>query len=250
MSNSENQKVRKCFKKFRTRAQLLLVSSELEADAVAELADRERSRIAAARAASDDRAAALALADRERLRAGCPVSAVPHPDSFDAVAVSDLAKRTLRESRDQTALERQVVARFGAGPRRALPRRPSSPELPGCSSPVPRHVQEQQARELAAAPGPRPVDHDRLELENLELRRAVASLEADREEKRLRLLLLESSAHLVPRAEATLAVPPSPSGPCLAQALAEKEACIAQLRFQLADRSGKYHFFSEIFRFF
>ncbi len=95
----------------RTQAQLLLVSSVLEADAVAELADRERSRIAAARVASDDRAAVLALADRERLRAGCPVSAALLPHSADAGAVSDLARRTLRESRDQTALERQVVAR-------------------------------------------------------------------------------------------------------------------------------------------
>jgi hypothetical protein len=211
----------------------------LEADAVAELVDRERSRIAAARAASDDRAAVLALADRERLRAGCPVSAALLPHSADAGAVSDLARRTLRESRDQTALERQVVARFAAGPRRALPRRPPSPESLGRSSPDPRHAQEQQACAPVAVLVPRPADHERLELQNLELRRAIASLEAEREEKRLRLLLLESQAHLAQRAEATPADHPSSSGPPTARALAEKDARIAQLQFQLADRSDR-----------
>ena len=223
----------------RTQAQLLLVSSVLEADAVAELADRERSRTVAARAASDDRAAVLALADRERLRAGCPVSAALLPHSADAGAVSDLARRTLRESRDQTALERQVVARLDAGPRRALPCRPPSPEPPGCPSPDPRPAQGQQACEPVAAPGPHPEDLGRLELENLELRRAIASLEAEREEKRLRLLLLESSAHLAQRAEANPADHYSPSGASAAQALAEKDARIAQLQFQLADCSAR-----------
>jgi hypothetical protein len=223
----------------RTRAQLLLVSSELEAAAVAELADRERSRFAAARLASDDRAAVLSLADRERIRAGCPVSAAPLPDSVDAKAVSDLAKRTLRESRDQTALERHVVARFDTGPWCAPSRRPSSPESPGRSSTVHRPAQEPPAGAPAAAPAPCPADHERLELENLALRRAIVLLEAEREEKRLRLLLLESSARLAQRAEATSVDLPLPSGPSAAHALAEKDARIAQLQFQLAERSDR-----------
>jgi hypothetical protein len=166
----------------RARAQLLLVSSVLDADAVAELVDQERRRVAAARAASGDRAAALALADHERLRAGSSVPA----------------------------------------------------ELQACAG----AAQEPQVCELAAAPDPRSAHHDRLELEVIELRRAVASLEADREEKRLRLRLLESSAHLAPRVEATPADQLLPSGISVAQALAEKDACIAQLRFDIADWSG------------
>jgi hypothetical protein len=51
----------------RTREQLpLLVSSALEAEAVAKLAEQERRRVAVARADHRDRAAVLALADRER----------------------------------------------------------------------------------------------------------------------------------------------------------------------------------------
>jgi hypothetical protein len=223
----------------RARAQLLLVSSELDATVVAELADQERRKVAAARAASDDRAAVLALADHERLRAGCPISATSHSSSADAVDVSDLAQRTLRESRDQSDIERQVVARLDAGPRRARPRWPPPPESPGRAPSVPRPAQGLPVHELAAAPEPCSAHYDHLEREVIDLRLAVASLEADREEKRLRLLLLESQARPAPRAEATPADQPSPSGPCLVQALAEKEACIAQLRFQLADRSDR-----------
>jgi hypothetical protein len=221
----------------RARAQLLLVSSVLDADAVAELVDQERRRVAAARAAPADRAAVLALADHERLRAGCSVPAAPHSASVDAADVSDLAKRILRESRDQSDLERQVVARLDAGPRRAPPRRPPSPEPPGRTSLVPRPAREPQVCEPAAAPDPRSAHYDRLEV--IELRRAVASLEADREEKHLRLRLLESSAHLAPRVEATPADQLLPGGISVAQALAEKDACIAQLRFEIADRSGR-----------
>jgi hypothetical protein len=223
----------------RARAQLLLVSSVLEASAVAELVDQERRRIAAARADTADRAAVLALADHERLRAGCPVSAASLSSSAAAADVSDLAKRTLRESRDQSALERQVVARLDAGPPRARPRRPPPPESPGRAPSAPRLVQGLPARELAAAPEPRSAHHDRLEREVIDLRRAVASLEADREEKRLRLRLLESSARLAPRVGASPADLPPPCTVDVARELAEKDACIAQLRFELADRSGR-----------
>ncbi len=70
----------------RARAQLLLVSSELNAAAVAELADQDRRRVVAARAASDDRAAVLALADHERLLAGCPVPAATADDTKEIEA--------------------------------------------------------------------------------------------------------------------------------------------------------------------
>jgi ABC-type lipoprotein export system ATPase subunit len=61
---------RRRFKKQNSRnlAQLLLVTSELGAAAVAELADKERQRISAARAAQQDRAIAPACADPERIR--------------------------------------------------------------------------------------------------------------------------------------------------------------------------------------
>ncbi len=67
---------RRCVKKKnkRTREQWLLVSSELDAD-------QERQRVAAARADHRDRAAVFALADRERLRAGCAIPVLTQPAS-------------------------------------------------------------------------------------------------------------------------------------------------------------------------
>jgi hypothetical protein len=221
------------------RTQLLLVSSVLDTAAVSELVDQERRRVAAARAASDESAAVLALADHERLRAGCPVLAAPHSVPVDAADVSALAQPTLRESRDQHNLERQVVARLEAGPRRASQRRPPSPETLASFFPVSLPALERPACEPGAAPAPSSDLITRLELEATELRRAVASLEADREEKRLRLRLLESSAHLAPRAAVSPVAQLLPGGITVAQALAEKDACITQLRFEIADRIGR-----------
>ena len=221
------------------RAQLLLASSELDAAAIAELADLERCRVAAARSASAARTAELALADHVRNRAGCPVFAAPHQASVDAADVSDLARRALRESRDQYSLERQVVARLEAGPSRPRQRRPSPPAVLASISPFPSPVLDLPACDPAAAPEPRSDLDNRLELEVVELRRVVASLEAEREEKRLRLHLLESSARPAPRAEELLADRVLPGGLTVAQALAEKDARIEQLRFALADRSGR-----------
>ncbi len=117
----------------RTQNQLLLVSSALDAAAVAELADKERQRATAARAEHRERAAVLALADRERIRAGCSCSVGTSLVAADDEDVSALAKRTLRDSWDQFALERRVVPRLAAGLERSPRRKPTDPEPPACA---------------------------------------------------------------------------------------------------------------------
>jgi hypothetical protein len=223
----------------RTRAALLLVSSVLDTAAVSELVDQERRRVVAARAAPVDRAAELAPADNGRLRAGSFVPAVSPLSPADAADVPERARRDLRDWRSQSLPKRRAVARPEACPRRHLHRRSPSPEPPAAEPPVPQPATGPPAGVPASAPELCPALNDGLALEVLELRRTVAALEADREEKRLRLCLLESAAHLAPRVVESPVAPLLPGGVTVAQALAEKDACITQLRFEIADRSGR-----------
>jgi hypothetical protein len=104
----------------REREQLLFVSSELDAVAVSELAAQERQRVLAARNARWDGAAAvLACADRVRAREGCPSPLCTPPAVDDAVDIPALAERTLRDTREQSALEHRLLSRLAAGLERA-----------------------------------------------------------------------------------------------------------------------------------
>jgi hypothetical protein len=242
----------------REREQLLLVSSELDAVAVAELAAQERQRVIADRDARRDQASALACADRVRIREGCPSSLCTPPAVDAAEDVSDLAVRTLRESQEQSALERRVLSRLAASLERAarcqsLPLAPL-PALPVALLPAPAH----RAIVADSGPGPSPpssAPHATLELSaGAEPERVVAPADAEPEREPERVVAPAEAAGADPGrrscSSASPACPPArppavpadlllPDGSSVAQALAAKDARIAQLLFELEDRGAR-----------
>ncbi len=224
------------FKKqnIRNSAQLLLVSSELGAAAVAELADKERQRVLAARAANQDGAIAPACTDCDCAREPGPspvctqpvaasLEGISAPASVSPRASLDLARDTLQESREQSVAVRRVLSR---SPERAASRHPASPDSNLILSAGPQ-----------PAPGPR--TEDLLEREYAKIRHAVAELEARRPERIQRSRLPSSSGGSAARAPPDLAALFLPDGTSVAHALAGRDAHIAQLRFHIADRNGR-----------
>jgi hypothetical protein len=221
------------------REQLLLVSSELDAAAVSELAAQER-RVIAGRNARRDCAAVLACADRVRARAGCPSPLCTPPAVDDAVDVPALAERTLRDTREQSALEHRLLSRLAAGleraPRCQLPSPAPSASPPAAIRPAPGPG----ASAPASGPGPSSsAQHTLLELSCAGLERAVASLEA---------VCTELGRH--PRTSVSPARPAAhplsdpaelffPDGTTVAHALAARYARIAQLLFEIEDRGAR-----------
>jgi hypothetical protein len=142
-------------------------------------------------------------------------------------------------SRGSNPLWSGAWSHASAGLERA-PRRRFAASEPHISPPAaPQPALEPRASESANAPSPSTSHHETLELEVAELRLVVASLEAEREEHRLRLRLLELLARSATRPPAPPAEPLLADGTPVARALAEKDARIAQLRFEIEDRSAR-----------
>ena len=181
-------------KNLRNLVELLLVTSELGAAAVAELADQELQRVRAARADIPD----LGTADHftDGARAGeieiSPIctqpdiasdGAAPAPAAEFPGTSLELARETLQESREQSAVVRRLLSRAAEQTSRLLPPPPDPALIP------------------AAAPSPA----------------GGAVVAAPRD---LAGLLL-------------------PDGTSVAQALAARDARIAQLRFEISDRDRR-----------
>jgi hypothetical protein len=237
LSRNKRRRVHKKAK--REREQLLLVL----AAAVAELAEQERHRVIADRDARRDRAAALACADRERIREGGPSSLCTPPAVDDAVDVAALAVRTLREAREQSAMEQRVLSRLAANLERAQ-RRQSPAPAPSSAPPVALQLPAPVPGVTLAVPGPGPsspssAPHTTLENKNAELDRVVVSFEAACAEQGRRPCSSGSPARPTARSPADPARPLRPSGSTVARALAEKDARIAQLLFELKDRDAR-----------
>ncbi len=226
-------------KNLRNLAQLLLVTSELSAAAVAELADKEIQRVRAARADAPDSSPAAAFTDGDR--AGDvvsspvgtqPAAAIARVDSAPSTDSSrpplELARETLRESREISVAVRQLLSRNAE----QAPRR-----LPSPPAPVP-----------APVAGPQPAPSSRTEAwlahESAKVRSTAAKFEA---------ALLEHSpppcssppsggvTAIAPRDLAGLLLP---DGTSVAHALAARDARIAQLRFEITDRERRHRFAS------
>jgi hypothetical protein len=227
---------RRRFKKqnHRNLAQLLLVTSELGADVVAQLADQERQRVSAARAACPDRAIVPACADCDQLRTGepSPVCTQPVVASAENASASasaspqsplELARKTLQESRKQSAVVRRLLSR--------------SPELAPRRQPTPPDPSFDLSAGPPLAPGPRTAAL--LVREYAKIRRAVAALAATHPEPFPRPRPPSPPGGSAARASSDLADLFLPDGTSVAQALAAKDAHIAQLRFEIADRNGR-----------
>jgi hypothetical protein len=228
---------RRRFKKqnIRNSAQLLLVSSDLCAAAVAELADKERQRVLAARADHPDCAPAPACANRVCVQepGSSPVCTQPAVASAGDASISapaslrahlDLAREALRESREQSAAVRRVLSRIPE----LAPRR-----LPPPSDPAPVSVAGPQA-----APGSR--IEDLLAREYAKIRRTVAEFEAAHPEQVPRPRPPSTTGGVTVLAPQDLAGLLLPDGTSVERALATRDARIAQLRFEISDREKRH----------
>jgi hypothetical protein len=226
-------------KNLRNLVQLLLVTSELSAAAVTELADQELQRVRAARADALDSAPAVTFTDGGLAGEDVPspigtqpVVAIARVDSAPSTDPSrpilDLARETLRESREQSAAVRRLLSRSAE----LAPRR-----LPPPPAPVPVPVA-----------GPQPASGSRTEArlvrEYAKIRSAVAALEAAHLEH-------SSSPRPPPPTGGVTAVAPRdlaglllPDGTSVAHALAARDSRIAQLHFQITDRERRHRFAS------
>jgi hypothetical protein len=226
-------------KNLRNLAQLLLVTSELSAAAVAELADQEIQRVRAARADTLDPAPAATFTDGDRAGDDVPspvgtqpVVAIARLDSAPSNDSSrpplELARETLQESREQSAVVRRLLSRSAE----QAPRR-----LPSPPAPVPVPVAGPQP-----APGSR--TEARLAQECAKLRSTVAEFEAAHLEHSLPPCSSPPTGGVTAIAPRDLAGLLLPDGTSVAHALAERDARIAQLRFEITDRERRHRFAS------
>ena len=232
---------RRRFKKqnHRNLVQLLLVTSELSAAAVAELADQELQRVRAARAGNLDPAPAAPFTDPDRAGEGDPSPVCTQPVvAGDRLAPTpaaeppqppwDLAREILQESREQSAAVRRLLARSSElAPRRLPP--PSDPALVSVAGPSP-------------APGSRSVESPACE--PAETRSTLAEFEQSHPAPGPRPRCSSptgSTAAVAPRDLAGLLLP---DGTSVAQALAARDARIAQLSFEISDRDRRQRFAS------
>ena len=218
-------------KNLRNLAQLLLVTSELSAAAVAELADQERQRVRAARADILDPAPAAPFTDCDRAGEGDSSPVCTQPDvASDKVASApaaesiwtplELARETLQESREQSAVVRRLLSRSAEQAPRRLPPPPDS-SLPSAARPHP-------------APGSR--TEDLLAREHAKTRSTVSESAASHPAQEQRSALPSPAGGAVAVAPRDLAGLLLPDGTSVAQALAARDARIAQLRFEISER--------------
>jgi hypothetical protein len=232
---------RRRFKKqnHRNLVQLLLVTSELSAASVDELAEQERQRVRAARADRLDPAPAAPFADCDRAGEVAsspvgtqPVVAIAKVDSAPAADPPrpplELARETLQESREQSAAVRRLLSRSSE----QAPRRPPPP-----SAPIPVPVA-----------GPQPASGSRtaalLAREYAKIRSTVAEYEAAHLEQGPHPLPSPPTGGVAAIAPRDLAGLLLPDGTPVAQALAARDARIAQLHFEITDRDRRQRFAS------
>ena len=215
-------------KNLRNLAQLLLVTSELSAAAVAELADKEIQRVRAARADAPDPSPAAAFTDGDRAGDDVsspvgtqPAAAIARVDSAPSTDSSrpplELARETLRESREISVAVRQLLSRNAEQAPRRLPSPPAPVPVP-VAGPQPAQLEEVRstaanfgAATLERSPPPRPSPPS------------------------------GGVTAIVPRDLAGLLLP---DGTSVARALAARDARIAQLRFEITDRERRHRFAS------
>jgi hypothetical protein len=226
-------------KNLRNLVQLLLVTSELSAAAVTELADQELQRVRAARADTLDPAPAATFigGDRAGEDVPSPVGTQPVVDTARADSAPptdssrpplELARETLQESREQSAVVRRLLSRSAE----QAPRRLSPPPAP-----VPVTVAGPQP-----APGSR--TEARLVREYARIRSTVAAFEAAHLERRSPPRPSPPTGGVTAIAPRDLAGLLLPDGTSVAHALAARDARIAQLHFELTDRERRHRFAS------
>jgi hypothetical protein len=140
----------------------------------------------------------------------------------------ELARETLQESREQSAVVRRLLSR---SPEQA-PRRLPPPSAPAHAS----------VAGLQPAPGSQ--TEDLLAREYAKIRRTVAEFEAAHPEQDPRPRPSSPTGGVAAVAPRDLAGLLLPDGTSVAHALAARDARIAQLRFEISDRERRHRFVS------
>jgi hypothetical protein len=223
----------------RNLVQLLLVTSELSAAAVAELADQELQRVRAARADNLAPAPDAPFTDLDRAGDGdpspvCTQPAVagdktaPTPAAEPSRPPLELARKILQESREQSAAVRRLLSRSSE----QAPRRPPTPSDPALVS----------VAGSSPAPGSRP--EESLARVSTKLRSTVAELGDSHLAPGPRPRPPSPTGGVAAAAPRDLAGLLLPDGTSVAQALAARDARIAQLSFEISDRDRRQRFAS------